>query len=62
MQRHREIKQPASSGNSSQHGWNVAVGVGSGGEERLEKEQGLDSFSIQLTKFMEHLPNDMNCI
>lgn len=62
VQRHRGGKQCASSGNSNQHGWNVGVMVRSGRGERLKKQQGLDSFSIQWTKFIEDLPHGMNCV
>ena len=62
MQRHRDGKQCASSGNSNQHAWNVRVVVRSGREERLKKQQGLDSFGIQWTKFIEDLPHAMNCV
>ena len=62
VQRHRKGKQRASLGSSNQHAWNMGIRVRSGKGERLKEQQGLDSFSISWTKFIESLPHAMNCI
>ena len=60
VQRHRDVKPHLQGIPVSVAAVQVQGSGVSGG--RLDEQQGLDSFSIQLTKFMQHLPRAMKGI